>query len=201
MNPQVQEFDRFFVDNYNYLLTFTKSIDPKNDYGSLLHTVYIRCRERIEKAGFSNTGYLNYTRCSLMNHYKTEFKKQKQKTNVNIDDPIYYQTIETTLQDQDYVDQQEKRVEGELSYIIAGLYEYLDKYYDSKHVFVFKTYYLLKHKHLNYKQLSDATGYSITAVSLIIKKIKKDLRKNLITFLKTGKNMTELQEEVKTLLS
>jgi hypothetical protein len=59
---------------------------------------------------------------------------------------------------------------------------------------IFKTYYVLKHKHLNYKQLALATNLSQTSVSNTIKTIKKDLRLNLLSYINTGYRIMELQQ-------
>jgi RNA polymerase sigma factor (sigma-70 family) len=192
---KLKEFDDFFSKNYSYLKEFSKSIDPKYDYEDLLHQVYLKCRNRIQNAGFQNTGYLNYTRCSIMNTYKTYYRENKKNIIIDINDKNYYDIIEDNLiqiqEDQD----QEELLQYEFSYINTNIFEYVQKYYNQKENFVFRTYYLLKHKHLNYKTLSQATGYSITSVSKIIKKIKKDIKINLQTYLKTGMNIDEFQKK------
>jgi DNA-directed RNA polymerase specialized sigma24 family protein len=198
-NEQVKQFDEFFVKNYNYLLSFTKSIDCKSDFENLLHTVYLKCRANIEEKGYIGNEYMNFTRVALMNTYKSQYRSQKNKTIIDIEDPNYNTIIEETLLTKSEQVQQEELLERELSYIINGIYEYLEIYFNKKEVFIFKTYFLLKHKHLNYKQLSDATGYSMTSVSNIIKRIKKELRQNLAIYLKTGNNMAELLRQLEIL--
>jgi DNA-directed RNA polymerase specialized sigma subunit len=66
------------------------------------------------------------------------------------------------------------------------IFEFIEENFNQKEVFVFRTYYLLKHKHLNYKTLAQVTGYSITSVSNIVKKIKKSIRENLQAYIMTG---------------
>lgn len=200
-NDKIQEFNQFFSENYNYLKGFTKSIDPKNDYQSTLHTVYLKCRDRIAVNGYEGNNYMNFTRVSLMNTYKSQYRSNKKNTFVDIEDHDYYALIEEILLLKEEQDTQDELIQYELSYIVNGIYDYLDSYYSDKEKFIFKTYFLLKHKHLNYKQLSEATHYSISSVSNIIKKIKKDLRENLIIYLKTGIKMDELLEQVRLLLA
>lgn len=197
---KVKEYDKFIEGNYRYLLGFCKSIDPKNDYEDLMQLSYLKCRERITKNGYSGDTFLNYFRCTAMNTYKSGYKKARSKTIIDIEDPDYHATIEQTLLTKEEQQEQDKLIEYELSYISNGIYEYVEKYFNKKERFIFATYFLLKHKHLNYSQLSDATGYSMTSVSNIIKRIKKELRQNLVIYLKTGKSMNELLEEVRLLL-
>lgn len=199
-DEKVKEYDNFIVNNYNLLKGFCKSIDAKNDYENLMQTSYLKCRERIMINGYDGKDFLNYFRCTAMNTYKSEYRQKQKKQLIDIEDQCYYNTIEDSLQQQNEQDKQNEDIHNQISYIINGIYDYLDTYFDEKQIFVFKIYFLLKHKHLNYKQLSDATGYSITSVSNIIKKIKKELRINLITYLKTGMNKEELLQEVKKLI-
>jgi RNA polymerase sigma factor (sigma-70 family) len=200
-DEKVQEFNQFFNKEYNYLKGFTKSINPKNDYQSLLHTVYLRCYDRIKSNGFEGKNYMNFTRVALMNSYKSQYRQNKSRVIIDIEDPNYYNKVEEILLLNENQSQQQQLLDFELSYIVNGIYEYVDKYYSDKEKFIFKTYFLLSSKKINYKQLSEATHYSISTVSNIIKKIKKDLRENLIMYLKTGKKMDELLEEVRILIT
>lgn len=197
---KVNEYNNFFSKNYIYLKSFTKSIDNKADYENLLHSVYLKIRDRIEANGYNGDEYLNFTRVCLMNSYKSQYRKNKKIQLIDLDDEDFTNHIENVLVRKEELYEQDQLIQSEISYINNGIYEYIEKYFNQKEVFVFKTYYLLKHKHLNYKQLSEATGYSITSVSNIIKRIKKELRQNLKIYLKTGLSMEDLLKEVKTLL-
>lgn len=197
----MSEYNQFFEQNYKYLLGFAKSIDPKNDYENLLHGVYLKCRDRIEVNGFQGDGYLNFTRVAIMNTFKGNYRLKKKMTLVDIDDQCYYNTIEDALLDKEYDDIQDKEIQDRNVLLVTSIYEYLDQFCSQRDVFVFRTYYLLKHKHLNYKQLSEATGYSITTVSNAIKRLKKELRLNIICYIKTGMRMEELLKEVQNVLS
>lgn len=201
-SEQVKKYDEFFTQNYLYLKSFTKSINPKHEYNDTLHDVFLKCRNRIEENGFEGQGFLNYTRVSLMNQYKSTYRNNKKKELVDIDDENFYSTIEEALAQTEDQSQQENELYNRNTYLVSMVYEYLDKYYDDRDKFVFRVYYLLKHKHLNYKQLSEACKMSITTVSNIIKKIKGDLRINLKTFILTGSKMDEkLKIEVADVLT
>lgn len=200
MDDKIKKYDVFFVENYSLLRSFAKKIDSKNDYESLLHDVFLRCRKHIECNGYKGDDFLNFVRVSLYNFYKSDYKVKQKWQIFDIDDPNFTQTI-----DQELLDKEEDQLKDDerfqkISYINSQIFEYVDKYYTARENFVFKTYYLLKHKKLNYAQLSQATGYSITSVSNIIKKIKKDLRDNLEVYINTGEKMEALLKEVESLL-
>jgi len=190
MNEEkTKEFDEFFKENYKYLNEFSKSINPKNDYKSLVHDVYLRTRTRINEHGYDGHDYLNFTRVALMNLFKSNYRSEKKKTMINIENEDYYQTIEQILLQKEEQNEQENDRQNLNVYLTTMVYDYIDHYYNQKEVFIFRTYYLLKHKHLNYKQLAEATGYSITSVSNIIKKMKKDLRQNLKSYILNGQRI------------
>jgi RNA polymerase sigma factor (sigma-70 family) len=198
---KVNEFNQFYKKNYNYLVSFSKSIDPRNDYESLAHDAYIRCQDRILSNGYEGENFLNYTRVAIMNLYKSNYRKNKKLSKVDIEDPAFFSYIEDILQGKE--DQQirdDEKYHRDI-YLTTMVYEYLEKYCLPKEVFIFKTYYLLKHRHLNYKQLAEATNYSLTTVSNVIKKVKKQLRYNIKSYIISGLSMEELLEEVRILLT
>ncbi len=192
---KVKEFDNFFVTNYTYLLGFTKSIDVRNDYENLLHDVYIKLRNRITLSGYSGTTYLNFTRVTIMNTYKTLYRDKKRTIEYGSND--HSDEIENQLQQEYDYQEQHNTNDMRMSYINTSIYEYVDRYFTPKENAIFKTYYCLKHKRLNYKQLSKATGYSITSVSNTINRMKKNIRENLKTYILTGMNNEELQAMLK----
>lgn len=176
---KVQEFDQFFSKEYSYLTSFAKSIDPKSDYESLLHDSYIRCKDRITVAGFTGRTFLNFTRVAIINGFKSNYRLQKKRVKVCLEDENYYHFIENHLQLKLDQEEQEQEYQAQISYINTMIYQYLDEKYDDKDRFIFKTYFLLKPKKINYKQLSEATGFSITGVSNTIKRMKADIKMNL----------------------
>lgn len=192
---QLQEFNQFFSANYNYLLGFAKSINVRNDYESLLHNSYLKCAKRIDLSGYSGSTYLNYARVTIINTFKTNYRDKRHT--IDCDNPDYQEEIENILIEEHEYQEQKKLREQEMSYINTQAFEYCDKYFTPRDNMIFKTYYVLKHKHLNYKQLAEATGYSITSVSNTIKRMKKSLRENLITFINTGYNNMEVQDLIK----
>ena len=190
-----KEFDKFFVDNYKYLLGFTKSIDVKNDYQNLLHDCYLKCKTRLLLSGYSGNSYLNYTRVTIMNTYKTQYRDTKHTIDFHSED--YENEIETELQTREDFNDQSKQHDYEMVFLNTMAYDYVNKYFSPKENMIFKTYYVLKHKHINYKTLSECTGYSITSVSNTIKRIKKALRDNLVSYINTGMNVMELADKIK----
>jgi RNA polymerase sigma factor (sigma-70 family) len=188
-DKELQLFDEFYVKEYKYLRTFSKSINPSADYESLLHDCYLKCRDRIEVNGYLGTDYLNFVRVTIINTYKSNYRAGKRKQMVDFEDPNYYNTIEDILSLKDQQEEQETEREHRNIYLNTIIFEYIETVYSPKEIFVFKTYYLLKHKHLNYKTLSEMTGYSITSVSNIIKKMKKDIRLNLISYIFSGQTV------------
>lgn len=201
---KIDEYNRFFVDNYKYLLGFAKSIDVSNDYESLLHDSYVQGEQRIRLSGYSGNTFLNFIRVIIMNRYKRNYRDTKHTVELNTADYIaneynenYSSEIEAKLQKEKYFEDQQKQYDYEMMYLNTMAYEYVNKYFSEKENMIFKTYYVLKHKHINYKILSDCTGYSITNVSKTIKKIKKSLKLNLLCYINTGLNVMELEDKIK----
>jgi hypothetical protein len=194
-NDKVKEFDKFFVDNYKYLLGFARSIDVKNDYKSLLHDCYLKCKTRLLLSGFSGNSYMNYTRVTIMNSYKTNYRDTKHTIDFYCQD--YEEEIEDNLQLKEDFEQQSRQHDYEMVFLNTMIYDYVNKYFTPKENMIFRTYYVLKHKHINYKMLSEVTHYSQTSVSNVVKKIKKALRINLICYIYTGKNLNELTDNEK----
>ena len=184
-----------------YLLGFSKSISPKDDWESLTHDAYLRARTRIDDNGFSGNTYLNYFRCVIMNLYKSNYRQQKQHQFIDIENPDYQNLTEQILKMKEDQEDQEKQQEATNTYLTSNVYEYLNKYTTPKEQFIFKSYYLLHRHHINYKELSRITGYSITSVSNIIKRLKKELRSNLELYIRTGVNMEELLKEAQAIIT
>ena len=201
-NTKILEYDEFFVKEYNYLLGFTRSIDVKHDYENLLHDVYLKCRNRIAVSGYSGNTYMNFVRVSIQNTYKTFYRDKK--PTIDIERPEVNNCVEEKLLDEQEYEDYKQTYNLEMSYINTYIYAYVNRYYDKKQEFIFKTYTILKHKQLNYKQLSIATGYSLDYVSKIVRKIKKDLRKHLWYYIENGEDKMDtklLLERVATILA
>ena len=203
MNEDIKkEFDDFFVKNYNYLLGFSKSINPKADYESLLQDCYIKCVNRIEVNGYTGSSFLNYTRVVIMNQYKSNYRNKKHIM-LTLDEPIVESETECLLQLNEINEEQQKERDKWAGYVNTYIYDYVEKYYSPKEIFIFKTYFKLRNKKINYEELSDLTGYSVSTVSNIIKRIKKDIKFNINIYIKTNMNadeLTSLIDELGTLL-
>ena len=198
---KVQEFNQFFTREYKYLLGFTRSIDVRNDYESLLHDCYLKAATRISLSGFSGSTYMNFLRCTIMNTYKTRYRDRKYS--VDIEHPDYQEVVEERLLEEHEYAEQRKEYDNDMAFLNTMAYEYVNKYFSPREEMIFKTYYVLKHRHLNYKQLSEATNLSQTSVSNTIKTIKKSLKTNLMCYINTGMTMEELaaiQQQVQAIL-
>lgn len=204
-NTKLHEFNNFFIKNYKYLLGFTRSIDVHNDYESLLHDCYIKCHKRIDLSGYSGNTYLNFVRVTIINTYKTKYRDRKDFVAIDTcgedgylhsDNRVqsWNDKAEQRLLDEYEYDLLQKEYDAEMSFYNTMVYEYVNKYFSPKENMIFKTYYVLKHKHLNYKQLSEVTNLSQSSVSNTIKNIKKSLKHNLLCYLNTGLNKMELHE-------
>lgn len=186
---KVQEFDQFFIQQYDYLKSFSQSINPLADYEGLLHDCYVKCKNRIIVAGFSGNTFINFVRVTIVNQYKSNYRLQQKRHNVHYnedafplpDDPHgnWRWKIEEKLQEIQEQEEQEQETQGQISYINTMIFQYIDENYDDRDKFIFKTYFLLKPKKINYKQLSEATGFSISTVSNTIKGMKQDIKANL----------------------
>lgn len=183
MHCKLTLFDDFFVREYDYLLGFSKSINPRSDYESLLHDVYIKCKDRIMIAGYSGSSFLNFTRVSLMNQYKSNYRLEQKRPQIDYSDPNYNYHIEATLQSIQEAEEEQEEYMAKVIYLNTMIFQYIDEYYDNRSQFIFKTYFLLKPKKLNYKKLSEVTGYSITSVSNTIKNMKIDIKENLENYI------------------
>lgn len=176
---KIQEFDDFFVKEYDYLLGFSKSINPKADYESLLHDCYCKCKDRITLVGYTGNTFLNWIRVVIMNQYKSSYRLEQKRHNIDFNDENYSHHIEQNLQEIYDYETFEKERQASVEYLNTMVYSYIDEHYDEKSKFIFKTYFLLKPKKINYKRLAELTGYSIASVSNTIKNMKKDIKNNL----------------------
>ena len=206
-NTALMEFNQFFALNYQYLKGFAYLIKRQEDAENLLHDAYLRCYKRIDLSGFSGQTFLNFIRVTMTNANRNHHRDSKD--NVEFTLPDSYECDDNLIVTQDYSveienkllqleqdEQQQREYDNDVSYKHTMAFEYVDKYFTEKDKMVFKTYYVLKHKHLNYKQLALATNMSQSSVSNIIKHIKKVLRVNLMCYISTGLNIMELQEKV-----
>ena len=176
---KIKLFDEFFVQEYDYLRGFTKSIDPYCEYQDILHECYCKCRDRISKVGFSGKTFLNFTRVTIINTFKSGYRFKQKHKRIHYDDINYTAHIEETLAHRQDMEEKDHQLEQHQSYLNTMVFSYIDERFSKREVFVFKTYFLLKHKKMNYKQLSLTTGYSTGTVSGIIKRMKSDIRLNL----------------------
>lgn len=197
---EILSFNQFFSDNYKYLKDFCKSINPAHNYEDTLHHCYLKAYDKISRTGYDGDDYLNYFRVILMNNYKGDYKKERKYQMINISDPDFISYIDNRLLFLEEQDEQDQQLYNRNVFINSIIFDYLDKYCSQKEIFIFKSYFLLHHKKLTYKKLAEITGYSLNSVANIIKKIKKQLRRDIISYINSGVTMDELINDVKILL-
>jgi RNA polymerase sigma factor (sigma-70 family) len=203
-DTKVLEFNQFFVGNYKHLLGFVNLFRKEEYAEDILHDVFIKCYKAISFSGYSGNSYLSYTKRAIGNTRTNHFRNAK--NSVDLLSPVDYlpaefnDTYESEAELKLLQQQQDELLEvdrqNDVNFKHTMAFEYVDKYFSEKDRMVFKTYYVLKHKHLNYKQLSIATSMSQSTVSNIIKNIKKELRINLECYISTNMNLMELTEKV-----
>lgn len=191
MNQNITEFNEFFQNNYAELHEYATQLNTSStyDYDDLLHRSYLKCYNAIQKGNYTGNTYSSYTYVTIKNTYLTMIRDSKTWYDISTEE---VQTlVENQLIEDSEIDRQEEILI--MSYLVNGLYEFVDKYYDERDSNLFRIYYKLNKK-INYKQLSQLSGYSITAVSNVIKKIKQDLQKNYKYFIEFGMKEEELKQ-------
>ena len=212
-NTALLAFNDFFAKEYAYLLGY--ALLRKADYPEdLLHNAYLKCYKRIMLSGFSGQTFLNFIRVTITNantntyrdkKNNVEFLSTSEQAPLGLDEgdvagqynkQNFSEEIEQKLLQKD----EDERIEADRQYDInfrhTMAFEYVNKYFNERDKMVFKTYYVLKYKHLNYKQLAKACNMSQSTVSNIIKHIKKELKENLRCYIECNMNCMELEEKV-----
>lgn len=200
-----QEFNNYFSKNYFYLLSYA-SLKNQREKEDILHDVFLKCYRTISLSGFSGHTFSNYIRRAIKNAATNKYRDNNVRNNVELEPSINYTPTEFTdsyeseaemkLLIKTEEEEQQKEYDYEVNFKHTMAFEYVNKYFSERDKMVFKTYYVLKYKHLNYKQLASATNMSQSTVSNIIKNIKKELKKNLECYLNTNMNIMELNEKV-----
>ena len=196
----VEEFNKNFERNYYVFKEYADRLNTSStyNYDDLLHRSYLKCYNAIAKGNYTGNTYTSYTYVTIKNTYLTMIRDTKQY--FDITEPTTQAYVEKELSNDNYDKQEEILI---MSYLVNGLYDFVDKYYDERDSYLFRIYYKLNKK-INYKQLSKISGVSITAVSNCIKKIKQDLNKNYKYFVEFGMKKEEInylmEETKKTLL-
>ena len=75
---QLESFDKFFSNNYNKLLIHAKCLEKEEGRATdLLHSVYIKIKQRIIASGYTTYRYLTYVCHALTNTFYSDHKSKK----------------------------------------------------------------------------------------------------------------------------
>lgn len=172
------KLNKFFIHQYGWLHNYCTLLN-KNNADEILHETFIKLSKRMKKPFTGNiTGY---TIISLNNTMKSLLK------NNNINDIEQHQKeLEHFLQDRDVDNVDRINYLENIQYLSKNIFNYLEKYYSEKDVYIFKIYFL--NKKMTYKKVRTITDYSESTISNTIKVIKKDLKKNLIKYIDEENN-------------
>lgn len=174
-----QIYNDVFNKQYKSLLKFARQDDDN------LHDSYLKLLKKITEKGFTAHTITElhrklkiYIKTIIYNNFKTQYILKKNNVIINWEAELMLEKDNTSMQeDRQYYD--------ELEYFTIKLFEYLKKKYSEADQYLFRVYYLYdkNNKKITYKKLSEITGYSLLKVYQIIKKIKIDLKSNLINYI------------------
>ena len=173
----VQTYNQIFAQNYKHFCIFAQ-----ND-ADLVNNVYLKIYNNFQVANFTGKTLseikekiYGYCKVSIYNTFLTQ--KRLQKNNIEIEN------CQTQLQQTESIDEDNRTETQQLEFISMKLFQYLKLHYSEADEYVFTCYYLYdKDKRLTYAQLSTITGFSISKVCGIIKRIKQDLQQNLVNYI------------------
>lgn len=183
----VTYYDNYITTNYAKLKSEAQRICYNQNYfEDILQECLLKVREKIQKKGFKPTKYQTVDRSLysfIWRAISNDFKKQKNKeSRVNSLDYTadYLQNeIEQCLSGEDH--------DKELYYqqtetVTRYLFKYIEANYSEKHCSLYKMYYLTSAS--SYNKLAELTGYSFEYIEMILRKMKKDVKENLLDYIK-----------------
>jgi len=178
----LSNFDTFVMRNYGRLkthaLVYTHNDEDATD---LLHDTYLKIKQFIIMSGYTTQRFITHFCKSITN----TFIDQKRKKKYNF---IDIEILDDTYEEDNYADIEEKTRENE--YLCKYIFKYLERNYSEKEQYIFKVYYLYPPKsRMTYNKISQQTGISITTCSDTIKKIRYDLKLNLINFVNNERSI------------
>jgi len=182
----IKHFNKAFILNYNYLLKWGVNDED------LLHEVYEKLYLKFSKDGFIlepkhniEKKLLEYTKTAIRNTYLTKKKQKSTNPKFKLKLSEHLEEVEEELQIRKDIDEDTKTYQQQLEFFTKNIFQYLKTNYPDYKIYIFKTYYLSnpKNKKINYKTLALRTNYSVSTVCNIIQEIKRDLKKNLLTYI------------------
>lgn len=193
---QVKSFDTFLGVNYDKLLIDALSIFKHHEHvEDYLHDVLIYTRDRITRSGFTGNDFYRYVWSSLSGKFLTVKRIEKQKRK-----DLHYQFPTDDISDEynemhfrsevesmliDAQEENSSRLEyhEDLEFHTKRVFQFVDLRYPPAEASVFKEYYM--EPKCTYKKIARRTGLSIAFCQQAITPIKKDLKENYITWLKS----------------
>lgn len=182
MGDEVKKYNEFFKKNY---VLFKKHCIKYNIEEDVLHETYIRVLRHVKKYGFNTRGYndkgfyyfvLRSVNSEMLNSKNTSYLNRT----VYIVDNLCEDELNSIFEDDS--DDDVNRIKSQ--YITRKLFFYLkNKIKISElELAVFKIYYLSKSK-MTYKKINEIYGINNNKINTTIRKIKKELRTNFVTWL------------------
>jgi RNA polymerase sigma factor (sigma-70 family) len=186
----IETFDRFFAHNYQRLYTHALCYEKTEDRAiDLLHDTYLKIKTRIILSGFTTYRFITYCCTAITNTFYAQRKAKKNRLNyIEVEDcfqDIENQNLNTA---EDWLENEEHHQQTEK--LTKQIFEFLGNRYNEKEIFIFTVYYLMSNERMTYQKISNQTGVNITTCSLVIKKIKKDLRENLFKYINDQRRNT-----------
>jgi DNA-directed RNA polymerase specialized sigma24 family protein len=176
----LQKFNEFFTSNYNKLLTYCYDYRISADY---LHQAYLNTYDKIQKTGWTGNSYTTYIIRSVVNLDINDKKSLKNRNVVNIDteNPL---AIENKLEEIKTEDEINELIRQRNEYIVRELFQFLQYHVKCTEIemMIFKIYYLSKTK-MSYVKIKQLTGVNKNRVTIILRKIKKQINENFINYL------------------
>lgn len=183
---QAKEFDNWISCNYDTLVRHCKRYRIREDE---MHETYLNMKNRILLSGYTGSQYMTFFKRSLRNLMINEAKKQNGKFYIGIDNEDYETTIETTLQENEEIENDTKLYREEVMFLSKMIFKYImtEKKYEDEWQFVFRCYYLMPNR-FTYAKLTEITGINKNKCTKIIQTMKNDIRTNFLEWLKQDDN-------------
>jgi hypothetical protein len=180
----LQKFNEFFTSNYNKLLTYCYDYRISEDY---LHQAYLNTYDKIQKTGWTGNSYTTYIIRSVVNLDINDKKSLKNRNVVNIDTENQL-TIEDKLEEIKTEDEINELIRQRNEYIVRELFQFLQYHVKCSEIemMIFKIYYLSKTK-MSYVKIKQLTGVNKNRVTLILRKIKKQINTDFITYINANR--------------
>jgi hypothetical protein len=179
---EILYFNQWINENYNGLKKYCRRYNIDEDY---LNDAFLKVHERILKSGYTTCQFMTYIKTTINNLKINEHKKQNGKFYVEIKDDDYINTIEEKLIEIENDELQVQIYRDELLQFSKMLFKFImnEKKYDEEWQFVFRCYYIMPGR-ITYNKLTEMTGFNKNKCTLIIQTMKKDIRKEFITWMR-----------------